>query len=64
MDKCTPVTLVIFGATGDLAGSKLIPALYANFTKGRLPECPSVVGFGRREWNNAEFRSRLRERGN
>jgi glucose-6-phosphate 1-dehydrogenase len=63
MEKCRPVTLVIFGATGDLAGSKLIPALYANFAKGRLPECPFVVGFGRRDWNDAEFRSRLRERG-
>jgi glucose-6-phosphate 1-dehydrogenase len=62
MEKCKPVTLVIFGATGDLAGSKLFPALYSNFAKGRLQECPSVVGFGRRDWNDSEFRSRLRER--
>ncbi|MBN2085816.1 MAG: glucose-6-phosphate dehydrogenase [Anaerolineales bacterium] len=62
MEKCVPVTLVIFGATGDLAGSKLIPALYSNFAKGRLPECPTVAGFGRRDWHDAEFRTRLRER--
>ncbi len=62
MDHCTPVTLVIFGATGDLAGGKLIPALYVNFSKGRLPECPLVTGFGRRDWDDAEFREQLRGR--
>jgi glucose-6-phosphate 1-dehydrogenase len=62
MERCIPVTLVIFGATGDLAGSKLIPALYANFAKGRLPECPLIVGFGRRDWGDEEFRGKLRER--
>ncbi len=62
MDRCIPVNLVIFGATGDLAGRKLIPALYANFAKRRLPECPSIVGFGRRDWSDAEFRTRMRKR--
>jgi glucose-6-phosphate 1-dehydrogenase len=60
-ETCRPVTLVIFGASGDLTGRKLIPALYANFTKGRLPDCPLIVGFARRPWNDGEFRSRLRE---
>jgi glucose-6-phosphate 1-dehydrogenase len=62
MEKCLPVSLVIFGATGDLAGSKLIPALYVNFAKGRLPACPAVAGFGRRAWNDAEYRIHVRER--
>ncbi len=60
-DVCMPVTMVIFGASGDLTGRKLIPALYANFVKGRLPVCPFVVGFARREWSDEEFRNRLRE---
>lgn len=60
-DICRPVTLVIFGATGDLTGRKLIPALYANFVKGRLPACPRVVGFARRPWTDEDFRKRLRE---
>ncbi len=60
-EKCRPVTLVIFGATGDLTWRKLIPALYENYRKGRLPECPFVVGFARRPWTDGEFRSRLRE---
>jgi glucose-6-phosphate 1-dehydrogenase len=61
VEKCSPVTLVIFGATGDLTWRKLIPALYGNFRKGRLPECPLIVGFARRPWTDEEFRSRLRE---
>jgi glucose-6-phosphate 1-dehydrogenase len=61
-DICRPVTLVVFGATGDLSGRKLIPALYVNYRKGRLPECPNLVGFARRPWTDGEFRSRLREK--
>jgi glucose-6-phosphate 1-dehydrogenase len=60
-ETCRPVTLVIFGATGDLTWRKLIPALYANFAKGRLPACPRVVGFARRPLSDEEFRGRLRE---
>ena len=59
-EKCTPVTLVIFGATGDLTWRKLIPALFSNYMKGRLPECALVVGFARRPWTDGEFRNRLR----
>jgi glucose-6-phosphate 1-dehydrogenase len=59
-DACRPVTMVVFGASGDLTGRKLIPALYANYVKGRLPDCPAVVGFARRPWNEEEFRNRLR----
>ncbi len=59
--KCLPVTLVIFGATGDLTWRKLIPSLYGNYKKGRLPECPYVVGFARRPWSDEEFRNKLRE---
>ena len=33
-----PTTIVIFGASGDLTHRKLIPALYNNFSKGRLPD--------------------------
>jgi glucose-6-phosphate 1-dehydrogenase len=59
-DACRPVTMVVFGASGDLTGRKLIPALYANYVKGRLPDCPAVVGFARRPWNDEEFRNHLR----
>src|SRR3954470_4393979 len=40
-----PTTLVIFGATGNLARLKLLPALYNLAHDGSLPECFNVVGF-------------------
>src|SRR3954452_117161 len=42
-----PTTLVIFGATGNLARLKLLPALYNLAHDGALPECFNVVGFAR-----------------
>ena len=32
-----PMTIVIFGASGDLTQRKLLPALYNLHCKGRLP---------------------------
>jgi glucose-6-phosphate 1-dehydrogenase len=45
--------IAIFGVTGDLARRKLIPSLYSNFIKGRLPDRVRIVGVGRREWTDA-----------
>ncbi len=47
-----PTTIAIFGVTGDLARRKLLPALYSNFIKNRLPEGLRIVGVGRRDWND------------
>ena len=41
------LTLVIFGASGDLTSRKLVPALYQLFRKGRLPAETRIVGFSR-----------------
>lgn len=54
-------TIVIFGATGDLTRRKLIPALYSNYRKGRLPVGLRVVGAARRDWSNEQFHERLRD---
>ncbi|HEY6953173.1 MAG TPA: glucose-6-phosphate dehydrogenase [Bacteroidota bacterium] len=54
-------TIVIFGASGDLASRKLIPALYSNFRKGRLPEDTSIVGFSRRPFSDDAFREKMKE---
>jgi len=54
-------TIVIFGASGDLTARKLIPALFNNFKKGRLPEGARIVGFARRPWTDADFRNVLHE---
>ena len=50
-----PCTFVIFGATGNLARNKLIPALYHLEEAGRLPEEMTVVGFGRRDWDSSDW---------
>ena len=44
-----PTTLVIFGATGDLAKRKLLPALYNLAHEGALPERFDLVGTSRSE---------------
>jgi glucose-6-phosphate 1-dehydrogenase len=54
-----PCTMVIFGATGDLTSRKLVPALYNLALERRLPGGFSVVGFARREWDDAFFRQTL-----
>lgn len=54
-------TIVIFGASGDLTHRKLIPALYNNFLKQRLPEGLHILGVARREWSDEEFREGLHE---
>ncbi len=58
-DKLT--TIVIFGASGDLTWRKLVPALYNNHIKGRLPNCREIIGFARRPYNDETFRQRLQE---
>lgn len=55
------ITVVIFGASGDLTQRKLIPALFSNFKKNRLPEGLRIVGVARRDWSDEQFRERLRE---
>jgi glucose-6-phosphate 1-dehydrogenase len=52
-------TLVIFGASGDLTGRKLIPALYNLYLKKRLPGVVNIVGFARTAMDDAEWRLRL-----
>ena len=53
-----PCIMVIFGASGDLAKRKLIPALY-NLAKERLlSKAFAVIGFGRRGMSHEEFRDK------
>jgi glucose-6-phosphate 1-dehydrogenase len=55
-----PNTLVIFGAAGDLTRRKLLPAVYNLYLDGLLPEAFAVVGFTRRDWDDATFRKEAR----
>ena len=56
-----PFTLVIFGATGDLTGGKLLPALFRLWRGNYFAEPFAIVGVGRRDKNDAQFRTELRE---
>ncbi|MGN6371590.1 MAG: glucose-6-phosphate dehydrogenase [Solirubrobacteraceae bacterium] len=49
-------TLTIFGATGDLARRKLLPALYNLAHEGALPERFHLVGVSRREKAHEHYR--------
>ena len=52
-----PTTLVIFGATGDLARRKLLPALYNLAHEGALPQRFHLVGVSRREQAHEDYRT-------
>ncbi len=52
-----PTALVIFGATGDLARRKLLPALYNLAHEGALPERFHLIGVSRREQEHEDYRA-------
>ncbi|MDQ4145560.1 MAG: glucose-6-phosphate dehydrogenase [Actinomycetota bacterium] len=51
-------TLIILGATGDLTGRYLLPALAELLAAERLPSDMEIVGIGRRPWDDGQFRLR------
>jgi glucose-6-phosphate 1-dehydrogenase len=55
-----PTTLVLFGATGDLAQRKILPALYNLAHEGSLPERFNLVGFSRRGQDDEHYRTIVR----
>jgi glucose-6-phosphate 1-dehydrogenase len=60
METIQPITILIFGASGDLTQRKLIPALYNLYQKNRLPDI-KVIGTSRSEYTHTEFRDHLLE---
>ncbi|MDO8434409.1 MAG: glucose-6-phosphate dehydrogenase [Candidatus Binatus sp.] len=56
-------TVVIFGASGDLAKRKLIPALYnlVHCGQGAMPAKSAVLGFARRELSLDQFHASARD---
>lgn len=53
--------IVIFGASGDLAKRKLIPALYELAREKLLPENFALIGFARTEMSDDAYRAECRE---
>ena len=47
--------LVIFGANGDLARRKLLPALYHLYLEGMMPNDFRIIGNARSKLTTAEF---------
>jgi glucose-6-phosphate 1-dehydrogenase len=55
------MSLVIFGASGDLTSRKLVPSLYSLFRKGRLPDEALILGFATSPLTNDSFRQKMKE---
>lgn len=56
-----PVTLLIIGASGDLARRKVIPALFALYCQKHLPSRFQIVGFARSWMSHEDFRNKIME---
>ncbi len=55
-----PTTIVLFGATGDLARRKLLPGLYHLFVSGLLPERWRLIGSSADDLSDDDFRRHAR----
>jgi glucose-6-phosphate 1-dehydrogenase len=56
-----PLVMVLFGATGDLSGRKIIPALFALWQGKFLPPSMAVVGVAIEKLSDDEFRAQARK---
>ena len=54
-----PCNFVVFGATGDLVTTKLLPSLYHLELAGRLDSPMGFIAFARRDWNTQRWRAHL-----
>lgn len=61
MNSPENLTLVIFGASGDLTKRKLLPSLYDLYHQKMLPKNFSIVGVGRSALDNTMFRTQILE---
>lgn len=55
-----PLSIVVLGASGDLAKKKIYPSLLSLRRAGLLPAHTAVVGFGRSPLSDEDLRARLR----
>lgn len=54
------VSIVVFGASGDLAKKKTFPALFGLFREGQLPATVNIVGYARSKLSAEDLRERIR----
>jgi glucose-6-phosphate 1-dehydrogenase len=65
MSKLIPVDPfdgVVFGATGDLALRKLMPALYHRWRDGQIPSNSRIIGAARQALSTADYRAMVRDK--
>ena len=55
-----PTVICIFGASGDLAQRKIVPAIYDLFLKDLLPKSFSIIGLARTPLTDDSFKRQLR----
>lgn len=53
----TSLSVVVLGASGDLAKKKIFPALFALYYEGLLPKNVQIFGYARSSISDEEFRS-------
>jgi len=54
--------LVFFGGTGDLVWRKLMPALFQAYRHGTLPEGGRIIGVGRDDLSDEQYRQQIQSR--
>ena len=54
--EVAPFDLIVFGATGDLAHRKLLPALYHRDLDGQIPLDARILACSRRDMSDADYR--------
>jgi len=59
-EQLAPFVVVLFGATGDLAHRKVVPALFQLWRTHLLPHEFTIVAIGRRPYTDEAFRAELR----
>lgn len=57
--KETMLSVVVVGASGDLAKKKIFPALFALYHQGLLPKSIQIVGYARSKSSDDEFREKI-----
>ena len=60
MEHSGNLTLVIFGASGDLTSRKLIPALFSMKLQKLLPTKFAILGTGRTQFSDDDFREKMK----
>jgi len=59
MENPGNLVIVIFGASGDLASRKLIPAIFSLKRQNLMPEKYAILGVGRTKITSEEFRAKM-----